>query len=84
MKAHKLIPTIIILVVGLLLWSKLGAKDTTAKVVVYPLSNYTTKVVGETYLNGRMYDVVETVRVNRHLRAKKSMKKNRYQLNLDK
>lgn len=80
MRTLKIILVIIIMIAGLLLWSNLGAKDTTVNMAVYPYADYTTKVVGETLKDGQMYLVVETTKVTTHLRVKETGKLNRYEL----
>ena len=74
------------MILGIFLWSRLGAKDTTANFAVYPYYDKTSIVIGETYRDGKFYDVVETTTVTSHLRVKQSLGKNRYELklNLDK
>lgn len=80
MRALKIILVIIIMIVGLFLWSNLGANDTAPKIAQYPYYNSTSKVTGETLHDGSMYLVVETTTITTHLRVKESMKLNRYEL----
>lgn len=58
------------MILGIFLWSNLGAEDTVVVMATYPLYESARTVTGETYYNGQFYDVVQTTTVRVHLRQK--------------
>lgn len=68
------------MILGIFLWSNLGSKDRVVNMATYPYYESEQTVTGETYYNGQFYDVVQTITVTTHLRAKQSTKLNRYEL----
>lgn len=80
MKTFKIILVIAIMILGIFLWSNLGSKDRVVNMATYPYYESEQTVTGETYYNGQFYDVVQTITVTTHLRAKQSTKLNRYEL----